>query len=87
MYTLKLMAGEDILAIQGGYFGNSVDSGGDKTHSANQICEMVEFLIDNNFVKFRGHHFARSLEFQWVPTEPPSFSLLTAFFILTEVIF
>ena len=27
------------------YFSGSSDSGGDKIHSANQICEMVEFLI------------------------------------------
>ena len=40
-----------------GYFSNSINSGGDKTYSANQICEMVEFLIDNIFVKFRGNLF------------------------------
>ena len=34
------------------------------------ICEMVECLIDNIFVKFGGHIFVRSLEFQWVPTVP-----------------
>ena len=28
-----------------GYFSNSIDSGGDKTYSANQIYEMVEFLL------------------------------------------
>ena len=47
---LKSMAGEDILV-------NSIDSGGDKTYSANQICEMVEFFIDNIFVKVWGTHF------------------------------
>ena len=40
-----------------GYFSNSIDSGGDKTYNANQICDMVEFLIDNAFVKFWGHLF------------------------------
>ena len=30
-----------------GYFSNSIDSGGDKIKNANQICDMVEFLIDN----------------------------------------
>ena len=39
-----------------GYFSNSID-GGDKTYGANQICEMVKFLIDNIFVKFGGHLF------------------------------
>ena len=49
-HILKSMAGEDI-------FSNSVDSGGDKTYNANQICHMVEFLIGNIFVKFGGHLF------------------------------
>ena len=40
-----------------GYFSNSIDSGREETYSANQICEMVEFLIDNIFVKFQGHLF------------------------------
>ena len=41
-----------------GYFSNSIDSGGDKTYNANPICDMVEFLIDNIFVKFGGHLFS-----------------------------
>ena len=45
-HTSKSMAGS-----------NSIDSGGDKTYSANQIYEMVEFLIDNIFVKLGGHLF------------------------------
>ena len=40
-----------------GYLCNSVDSGGDKTYNANQRCDMVEFLIDNIFIKFEGHLF------------------------------
>ena len=33
----------------------NIYSGGDKTYNANQTCDMVEFLIDNIFVKFGGH--------------------------------
>ena len=40
-----------------GYFSNSVNSGADKTYNANQMCHMVEFLIDHIFVKFGGHLF------------------------------
>ena len=41
-----------------GNFSNSVDSCLDKTYSANQICHVVGFLIDNIFVKFGGHFFS-----------------------------
>ena len=37
-----------------GYISNSVDSGGDKTYNANELCHMVEFLIGSIFVKFGG---------------------------------
>ena len=47
-----------------GYFSNLIDSVGDKIYSANQISEMVEFFIDNIFVKFGGHFFVILLEFQ-----------------------
>ena len=40
-----------------GYFSNSIDSGGDKTYDENQICDMVECLIDNIFIKFGGRLF------------------------------
>ena len=43
---------------------------------------MVEFLIDNIFVKSGGHLFLRSLEFQWVPTVPPP-PLLADLFLCT----
>ena len=48
-------------------------------YSANQICRMVEFLIDNIFVKFGAHLSVMSLDFQWVPAFPPS--LLTDLFL------
>ena len=40
-----------------GYFRSSADSGGNKTCNANQICHMVEFLIDNIIVKFGRYLF------------------------------
>ena len=69
-----------------GYFSNSVDSGRDKTYDANQICHVVEFLIDNIFVKFGGHFFR---QVTGIPMGT-NFALLLAdrisFFILTKVI-
>ena len=43
---------QDILLTQ-------IDSGGEKMYSTTQIREMVEFLIDNFFVKFGGHLFSQ----------------------------
>ena len=37
-----------------GYFINSINPGGDNLYTADQICRMVEFLIDTIFVKFGG---------------------------------
>ena len=37
-----------------GYFINTINPGGDNLYTADQICRMVEFLIDNIFVKFGG---------------------------------
>ena len=37
-----------------GYFIDTINPGGDNLYTADQICRMVEFLIDNIFVKFRG---------------------------------
>ena len=37
-----------------GYFIDTINPGGDNLYSADQICRMVEFLIDNIFVKFGG---------------------------------
>ena len=35
-----------------GYFIDTINPGGDNLYTADQICRMVEFLIDNIFVKF-----------------------------------
>ena len=37
-----------------GYFIDTINSDGDNLYTADQICRMVEFLIDNIFVKFGG---------------------------------
>ena len=42
-----------------GYFTNTINLGGDNLYTADQICRMVEFLIDNIFVKFGGCLFRR----------------------------
>ena len=65
-----------------GYFSNSVDSGGDKTYNANQMCHMVEFLIDNIFVKSEGHLFRQVIGSPMGTNCAPS--LLTSFFYSYE---
>ena len=37
-----------------GYFIDTINPGGDNLYTADQICRIVEFLIDNIFVKFGG---------------------------------
>ena len=37
-----------------GYFIDTINPGGDNLYTADQICRMVEFLIDDIFVKFGG---------------------------------
>ena len=37
-----------------GYFIDTINPGGDNLYTADQICIMVEFSIDNIFVKFGG---------------------------------
>ena len=40
-----------------GYFTHDINGGGDNMFTADSICEMIEFLIDNIFVQFGGHLF------------------------------
>ena len=47
-----------------GYFIDTINSGGDNLYTADQICRMVEFLIDNIFVKFGGCLFRQVIGFQ-----------------------
>ena len=47
-YThIKIMSGK-------GYFIDTINPGRDNLYTADQICRMVEFSIDNIFVKFGG---------------------------------
>ena len=40
-----------------GYFTHDTNGGGDNTYTADNICKMIEILIDNIFVQFGGHLF------------------------------
>ena len=40
-----------------GYFTQDINGGGDNMFTADSICEMIEFLIDNIFVQFGGRLF------------------------------
>ena len=42
------------LRVERGYFIDTINPGGDNLYTAGKICRMVEFLIDNIFVKFGG---------------------------------
>ena len=48
-----------------GYFTHDINGGGDNMYTADNICKMIEFLIDNIFVQFGGVFSVRQLEFQW----------------------
>ena len=37
-----------------GYFTHDINGGGDNMYTADNICQMIEFLIDNIFVQFGG---------------------------------
>ena len=37
-----------------GYFTHDINGGGDNMSTADNICEMIEFLIDHIFVRFGG---------------------------------
>ena len=42
-----------------GYFIDTINPGGDNLYTADQICRMVEILIDNIFVRFGGCLFCQ----------------------------
>ena len=54
-YRVKIISGK-------GYFKDTINPDGDNLYTADQICRMVEFLIDNIFVKFGECLFVRSGE-------------------------
>ena len=37
-----------------GYLNHDINGGGDNMYTADNICKMIEFLIDNIFVQFGG---------------------------------
>ena len=39
------------------YFTHDINGGGDNMYTADNICKMIEFLIDNIFVQFGGRLF------------------------------
>ena len=44
-----------------GYFTHDINGVGDIMYTADNICNMIEFLIDNIFVQFGGHLFRQVL--------------------------
>ena len=42
-----------------GYFTHDIKGGRDAMYTADNICKMIEFLIDNIFVQFRGCLFCQ----------------------------
>ena len=44
-----------------GYFTHDINGGNDITYTADNICKMIEFLIDNIFVQFGGRLFCQGI--------------------------
>ena len=44
-----------------GYFTHDIKGGGDNRYTADNICKMIEFLIDNIFVQFGGRLFHQAI--------------------------
>ena len=44
-----------------GYFTHGINGGGDGMYIADNICKMIEFLIDNTFVQFGGRLFRQMI--------------------------
>ena len=44
-----------------GYFTHDINGGGDRMYPADNICKMIEFLIDNIFVQFGGRLFRQMI--------------------------
>ena len=43
------------------YFTHDIDAVGDNMYTADKICKMIEFLIDNIFVQFGGRLFHQAI--------------------------
>ena len=61
-----------------GYFIDNINQGGDNLYTADQICKMVEFLIDNIFVKLGGCLFRQVIG---IPVETNCAPLLAELFL------
>ena len=59
-----------------GYFNHDINGSGDNT--ADNICKMIEFLIDNIFVQFGGHLFRQVIG---IPMGTNCAPLLADFFL------
>ena len=58
-----------VLGYNSTYFSNKIQKC--KTcYSEEQVISMLEFIIDNIFVSFRGNCFSRSSAYQWVRIVP-----------------
>ena len=44
-----------------GYFTHDINGSRDNMYTADNICKMIEFLIDNIFVQFGGHLFRQAI--------------------------
>ena len=54
-----------------GYFIDTINPGRDSLYTPDQICSVIDFLIDNICVKFEGCSFVKSLGFHWKIVAPP----------------
>ena len=61
-----------------GYFIDTINPGRDNLYTGDQICRMVEFLIDNIFVKFEGCPFRQVI---WIPMGTNCAPLLADLFL------
>ena len=52
------------------YFTND-PLNGDNKYIASDVCKMIEFLVDNIYVRFGRQLFDRQLAFLWEQTMPP----------------
>ena len=54
-----------------GYFTHDINGGGDNMYTADNICKMIEFLIDNIFVQFGGRLFRQVIGIPMGTNCPP----------------
>ena len=61
-----------------GYFTHDINGGGDNMYTADNICKMIECLIDNIFVQFGGRIFRQAIG---IPMGTNCAPLLSALFL------